>query len=211
MYNDITAIILAGGKSTRMGVNKSLLKIGGFTIIERVVNLLNPLFSKIMLITNNPEEYSFLELDKFGDIYTSVGPLAGIHSGLVHSKTEKNFIISCDIPLMTRELISYIIEYPTDKSIIIGKADNYVQQLCGVYNREVLPLTEQIIKENIVSEERNSDQKKRGCKVLELIKLADAQIINIEQEYKNYIPGTYHNMNNPSEYEYLLKKLATAD
>ena len=60
MYNDITGIILAGGKSTRMGQNKSLLKIGEYTIIERVVNLLKPLFPELILITNNPEEYSFL-------------------------------------------------------------------------------------------------------------------------------------------------------
>ena len=55
MYSDITGIILSGGKSTRMGVNKSLLIIDGKTIIARVRDLMLSLFSKVMLITNEPE------------------------------------------------------------------------------------------------------------------------------------------------------------
>lgn len=205
MYNDITGIILAGGKSTRMGQNKSLLKIGQDTIIERVVNLLKPLFPELLLITNNPDEYSFLNLKMYQDIYAGIGPLAGIHSGLLYSVTEKNFIISCDIPLMTRDVIQFLIDYPTTKPIVIAKADNFIQQLCGVYNKSILPLSEEIHKQHITTDERNTEQKKRGCRVLELVRLADAEIIDIEKEYKDYIPGTFHNMNNPSEYEYLLQ------
>jgi len=63
MYKDITGIILSGGKSTRMGDNKSLLKIGELTIIERVRILMKSLFDEVILITNDPADYKFL-LDK---------------------------------------------------------------------------------------------------------------------------------------------------
>lgn len=208
MYSDITGIILAGGKSTRMGNNKSLLKIGELTVIERVVDLIKPMFGKLILITNTPDEYSFLDLEMHQDVYKNAGPLAGIHSGLVHSTTEKNFIISCDMPLMTREVITFLLDYTTKRPITIAKADSFIQQLCGVYSKIVIPLAEQIFNNNVSGDERNTDQKKRGCRVLELVKLVDAEIIDIEKNFKDYVPGTFCNMNTPAEFEFIKAKLS---
>lgn len=225
MYNDITGIILSGGKSTRMGTNKSLLKLGDQTVIERIIDLMKPLFGRVILSTNSFDEYRFLGLEMFEDIYNGSGPLGGIHSGLVHSQTEKNFIISCDIPLMSAGIIKFLIEYSTDKPITIAKADGFTQQLCGVYSKSLLPEIEKIIEENITIDERNQsqqaslpvgkvettdqdihlkiEQKKRGCKVLQLVTAVDSEIIDIEKEYRYYVPGTFLNMNNPEEYEQL--------
>src|ERR1035437_11191089 len=147
MYSHLTGFILAGGKSKRMGTNKSLLKIGELTIIERVVNLMKDLFKEVILITNQSEEFSFLRLPMQEDIHKNTGPLAGIHSALVHTITDKNFIISCDMPLMTAGVVKYLIKYPTDKLITIARADNYVQQLCGVYNRSLISYIVNIIDE----------------------------------------------------------------
>jgi molybdenum cofactor guanylyltransferase len=204
MYSHLTGFILAGGKSKRMGTNKSLLKIGELTIIERVVNLMKELFEEVILITNQSEEFSFLRLPMQEDIHKNTGPLAGIHSALVHTITDKNFIISCDMPLMTAGVIKYLIEYPTDKHITIAKADNFVQQLCGVYSQSLVPYIENIIeKNNGNGDERNPDQIKRGCSVLELVKNVPAEIIDIENEYRDYRPGTFYNMNRPEEYNYI--------
>ena len=209
MYNNITGFILAGGESTRMGTNKSLLKIGGITIIERVVNLMRDLFQEVILITNQSEEFSFLKLPMYEDIYKNTGPLAGIHSALVHTTTDKNFIISCDMPLMTADVIKYLVEYPTDKLITIARADNYVQQLCGIYNRSLIHYIVNIIDENRTGEdESNPIQYKRGCSVLELVKNVPAKIINIEEEYPDYHPGTFYNMNRPEEYSFIKDMLS---
>jgi molybdopterin-guanine dinucleotide biosynthesis protein A len=205
MYKDITGVILAGGKSTRMGTNKSFLTLGSITVIERVVNLMKSLFSSVILITNQNEEYSFLNLPMYEDIYKGIGPLAGIHSVLINSSTEKCFIISCDIPLITTEVIKYIVEFPTQKPIIIARADNFIQQLCGVYSKSLLPVIVNIVDENnnLPDEKRNPEQQKRGCRVLQLVKTVDSEIIDIEKEYEDYIPGTFYNMNNPEEYKYI--------
>ena len=69
MYSDITGVILAGGKSSRMGVNKSFLKLGNQTIIERIVDLMKSIFSEVIIITNTPDEYKFLNLPLYEDIY----------------------------------------------------------------------------------------------------------------------------------------------
>jgi molybdopterin-guanine dinucleotide biosynthesis protein A len=209
MYNNITGFILAGGKSLRMGTNKSLLMIGGLTVIEREVNLMKDLFQEVILITNQSEDFSFLNLPMQEDIHKNTGPLAGIHSALVHTKTDKNFIISCDMPLMTEGVMKYLIEYPTDKLITIAKADNFVQQLCGVYSQSLISFIENIIEKNDTErDERNPDQRKRGCSVLELVKKVPAEIIDIEKEYKDYHPGTFYNMNRPEEYNYIKNMLS---
>ena len=69
MHTDVTGIILIGGKSIRMGENKALMKLGSKTVIERMVDIVQPLFSNIILISNTPEEYKFLQLPIFCDAY----------------------------------------------------------------------------------------------------------------------------------------------
>ena len=206
MYNDITGIILAGGKSSRMGENKSLLKLEGITVIERVVNLMQKIFKDVILITNTPDEYDFLSIPMYKDIYEYKGPLAGIHSGLTHTKTDSNFIISCDIPLMTEELIKYILEFKTEKPITICKADGFIQQLAGKYSKSVLENTEELLLEGI-KETRDSNQKKRKCAVLSLIDSLNAEIIEI-QNVDFYKEGTFNNMNRPEDYKKILEILS---
>lgn len=210
MYNDITGIILSGGKSKRMGINKSLLKIGNKSLIEIINGLLSDLFEEIILSTNEPQLYKFLKLKSFKDVYPNKGPLSGIHSGLINSKTDKNFIISCDMPFMTSEMIEYLVNYKCNKSIVVAKADGFVQQLCGLYDKSCLPIIENVLSENSVSENRNAQQEKRGCKVLELIKRAGAEIIDAEN-LPFYNKDLFFNMNSLEDYEYVKNKLMKAN
>jgi molybdopterin-guanine dinucleotide biosynthesis protein A len=201
MYQDITAIILSGGKSTRMGENKSFLKSGEITVIEHIVELLKSIFSNIIIITNEPELYEFLNVGLFSDIYKNAGPLAGIHSGLINSASEKNFIISCDIPLMTPEMFKSIVDYPSDKLIILPKADGFVQELCGIYSKSLIPVIEKIITDVQSVESRNSEQTKRKCKVHQLINSVPVTIIEKPEILSGYKENIFLNMNNPDDYE----------
>jgi len=207
LHKDVTGIILSGGKSSRMGQNKSLMKIGGTTIIEGVVDLMLSLFPEVILITNEPDDYKFLDLPMFEDVYRYKGPLAGIHSGLKHSKTNINFIISCDLPFMTKEMINYLIEYKTDKLITVAKADGFIQQLAGKYSKECLSPAEKILKEVVNNENRNVIQKKRKCNVLSLIDVVGAEIIPAES-LPFYNEDLYFNMNRTEDYNLLLNKLS---
>ncbi len=205
MYSDVTGIILSGGKSTRMGQNKSLLSLNGKTVIERVVDLMKEVFENVIMITNTPDEYEFLNIPLYKDIYEYKGPLAGIHSGLAHSNTDQNFIISCDIPLMTSEMIKFIVDYQTDKPVTVCRADGFVQQLAGRYSKSVLPEAEKALKED-QEEQRNADQKKRKCKVLSLLDIVGAEIIDAETSpvYKEML---FFNMNRPDDYQKIVEYL----
>jgi molybdopterin-guanine dinucleotide biosynthesis protein A len=206
MYKDITGIILSGGKSSRMGKNKSFLKVGDKTIIERVRDLLQGIFQNVILITNDPDEYEFLDLPMFEDVYKHKGPLAGIHSGMLHSSTELNFIVSCDMPFMTQEMIKYLVDYKTNKLITVAKADGFIQQLAGKYSKVCLIDAEQILKKQIEAERRDDVQRNRRCNVLKLIDRVDAEIIDaLKLPYYN--EDLYFNMNKTEDYELLLQKL----
>lgn len=201
MYSDVTGIILAGGKSTRMGENKSFLKLGDKTVIEKITNLMKNIFKTVLLITNTPEEYEFLSIPIFEDIYKYKGPLAGIHSGLTNSKTQNNFVISCDIPLMTEEMIKYIVEFKTEKPITVCKADGFIQQLAGRYSKSVLPLAEEILI-NYTEEIRAGIQKNRKCNVLNLLDKAGSEIIDAEKLFF-YKENIFFNMNRLEDYKKL--------
>lgn len=206
MYNDITAAILSGGKSTRMGENKSLMEIGDKTVIERTIELLQPLFNKVVLITNEPEEYDFLNLETFRDVYPGKGPLAGIHSALVNSATDSCFVISCDIPLMKSEMIKYLVDYPTDRMITIARANGFIQQLCGVYHKNCIAEAEKILSVEAKGEVRAPEQRKRRCSVMELIDKLGASIIDAA-ELPFYADDMYYNMNRKEEFEYVKSRL----
>lgn len=203
----MTGIILSGGKSSRMGQNKALMEIAGIKAIERIVNLMKPLFPKLILSTNTPDEYEFLGLEMVKDEYDNLGPASGIHAALKASNTDKNFIISCDMQLMNTETIKFIIDYPTDKQVIIANADGFNQQLAGVYTKNCIHAIDEIAKDDQEEENRYTEQKKRGCKVFKLVQKMEGKIIDAENEIPNYIPGTFFNMNKPHEYQEIVEKL----
>ena len=209
MYKDVTGIILSGGTSSRMGVNKSLLKVGEITIIERVRNLMQSLFKEVILITNDPADYKFLNIPIYEDLFKRKGPLAGIHSGLTHTSTEENFIISCDLPFITTEMIKYIVDFKTEKLITVAKANGYLQQLAGKYAKECASEAEKMLNEQLSKEIETSEQKNKNLNVLKLIEMVGAEIISAESLtfYKEEI---FFNMNEVEDYNLLLKRLNVA-
>lgn len=206
MRDNITGIILSGGKSTRMGENKSLLDINGKTAVQRISDLMQSVFSEVIIISNTPGEYDEMHVPVYKDIFEYLGPLAGIHSGVKHSKTEQNFVISVDMPLMTVEMIKYIIDYKTDHPVTVCRADGFIQQLAGRYSKTVLPEAESILSEG-VNEVRDDNQSKRKCAVLSLLDITGAEIIDAS-ELEFYREGTFFNMNRPEDYKFILSRLS---
>jgi molybdopterin-guanine dinucleotide biosynthesis protein A len=206
MYYDVTGIILAGGKSSRMGVNKAMLKYEGMSIIEHTAELMRSLFPRVIIITNDTNEYKFLGLEMFKDLFPGNGPLGGIHSGLSHSKTEKNFIVSCDMPLISKELVQFITEFKTAYPITLARAEGHIQQLCGIYSRSVLKPAESLCK-NSFSPVKNEE--KRRCRVLNLINTTGAEIIE-SFDIPFYSDDMFMNMNKPEDYELLLTRRDSA-
>lgn len=193
MRKDITGIILCGGKSSRMQTNKALLKLGDKTVIEIVAAKLKSIFNEVLISANNCNEYDFLNLPVVNDYFVGKGPLAGIHSALKYSSTDKNFIISCDMPLISVELIKYLINLNSEKSILLPKSNRRIQQLCGIYSKSVIDEIENIFK---LSEK---DKNIKGS-VYELLERASNEIIDVD-DLNFYSKNIFLNMNSPEDYE----------
>ncbi|WP_422447543.1 molybdenum cofactor guanylyltransferase [Thermoanaerobacterium sp. DL9XJH110] len=133
-----SAVVLCGGKSSRIGVkNKALLKIGGLTIIERIYSVLAPIFDEVFIVANSPAE--LLDLNPEFSIYTdeteSRGPLSGIYTGLIKMKGEAGFFCACDMPFLNEELIKYLIKSSAGWDVTCPRKDNYVEPLHSVYRK----------------------------------------------------------------------------
>lgn len=103
-----TAIILAGGKSRRMGFDKQLLKIHERRLIDSIVNKLKSEFEDIIIVTNRPELYENFQGTIIEDIIKFKGPLGGIHAGLSITKSKYAFVVACDMPNINLEYVRYM-------------------------------------------------------------------------------------------------------
>jgi molybdopterin-guanine dinucleotide biosynthesis protein A len=107
-------------------------------------------------------------------------------------------------------MIEYLIDFQTNKLITIARADGYIQQLAGKYSKDCLVAAENILKEQVNIENRNTKQRKRGCNVLKLIDKVGAEIISAES-LPFYNEDLYFNVNKTEDYNLLLKKVMLAD
>lgn len=135
--NNITGIILAGGKSSRMGTDKGLLKLNNKPFIQYSIDALKPLVSNIIIVSDYPEHDRF-GLKRISDITKDAGPVSGIYSGLEASKTELNLILSCDIPLITSEVLEKILDAVDNSSEIIqAESNGKTMPLIALYKRHI--------------------------------------------------------------------------
>lgn len=116
-----------------MGTDKALLKLGARTFIERIAGEATNTFDHVMLIADQHSEYGFLRLPSFPDIISGCGPLGGIHAALVHASTPKVFIVSCDLPLVTSEMMQDLVRLAEGDSIAIATDGTYHHPLFGIY------------------------------------------------------------------------------
>lgn len=201
MFKDITAIILAGGKSKRMGKEKALLPIGNKSIIQVLVEKLKGLFPRIILSTNSPENFVFLNIRMVEDFYKNMGPLSGIHAGLIETETEKNFVISCDLPLMNTEMIEYICNYKSDKKIVVCKIGDFIEPTFGIYSKSIVDDIEVILNLNL-----QQGLSPRDISIQNVIEKLNAEIID-PSSLPFYNEDLFYNMNSFEDYIYVTKKL----
>ncbi|WP_069650921.1 molybdenum cofactor guanylyltransferase [Caloranaerobacter ferrireducens] len=103
-----SAVILAGGKSTRMGFDKQLLNINGRRLILWIIEKLKDEFDDIIIVSNKPEYYSEVDCRIVSDIIKDMGPLSGIHAGLMNAKSQYVYFIACDMPVINIDYIKHM-------------------------------------------------------------------------------------------------------
>ena len=142
----LTAIILAGGKSSRIGVdkNKAMLKLNGKYLLDIVISKLKRITGDIIIV-GPPEKYpSYKQV--VSDLFNQKGLLVGLYSGLKASTSRYNLVVGCDMPFLNVELLQYMGDKIDSNDIIIPRyAKSYVEPLCAIYSKDCL----EVIKKNI--------------------------------------------------------------
>jgi len=148
--NKPNGIILCGGQSSRMGQNKALMKLGGITLIEHVINALKPICSEIILSVNN-DDLNFLPHQKVNDLIEGIGPIAGFYSSLKNSNSTENIIVSCDMPFISSAFLQYLLQQLNNFDIVLPIYNNKIQTVTGIFSKKILPdLKNQITLKNFV-------------------------------------------------------------
>lgn len=151
MNNEITSVILAGGKSKRMGRDKSLLKLGDKTLIEHVVDAIRPYVKSVLIVTNNEDKYRFIKNVSFiPDIKENQGPFIGLISGIKTIDTKWCFATSCDMPLLDGNIIDYLWIRKNGFIVSPFSLDGY-EPLISLYSKDILPFAEEVMTDNIRS------------------------------------------------------------
>lgn len=148
MPNVCSAIVLAGGKSSRIGTDKAELKILGDTpLIQTVVRILQTISDDVIVVTQGPK-YPDLNVTWKSDTYHNAGPLAGIHAGLLAAKNNYALVVACDMPFLSSQLLKYMVSLPQKYDILIPKLKTGVEPLHAIYSRRCLSHIEKRLKEH---------------------------------------------------------------
>lgn len=139
----ITIAVQAGGKSSRMGEDKALIRLAGIPLIERVLARIDGLADEILITTNRPETLTHLNLRMAGDEVPGAGALHGLKTALDAARGEIVLILSCDTPFVSRELLEHLLSRAHDADAIVPKHGDKYEPLQAVYNRSrCLPAVE---------------------------------------------------------------------
>jgi molybdopterin-guanine dinucleotide biosynthesis protein A len=144
MHPDLAAVLLAGGKSRRMGCDKAVLSLGGQPVALLLANRLHEVTDQVLLSTNEPSAYSFLGLTAVADLYPGCGPMAGVHAALRHTARSMVLVLACDLPAVTTQLLRRIIECAEGFDAVVPMtSDGLLHPVCALYRRACLPVIEQ--------------------------------------------------------------------
>jgi len=135
----VTGVILAGGRSSRMGSNKALLRYRGGRFIEAIYRQLSGLLDDVLLVTNTPEQYRFLNCRIVADIHPGLGALAGLQAGLQYADTDHIFAVACDMPYLNDTLVRALLARRQQADVVIPESDQGLEPLHAVYGKACLP------------------------------------------------------------------------
>jgi molybdopterin-guanine dinucleotide biosynthesis protein A len=147
----MTSIILAGGRSLRLGRTKYLETIGDKSLIQWVIDRLATVSTEIIIATAHGEEIpcsSDARLETVADIHPGKGPLAGIHSGLVASSNSRAIVVSCDTPFLNVGLLEYMTQTCPAFDIVVPRMREKIEPLCAVYSKNCAAPIRELLEQN---------------------------------------------------------------
>jgi molybdenum cofactor guanylyltransferase len=194
----ITGIVLAGGKSKRMGTEKGLIEFRGKKLIQYSIDSLAPFCDRILISTNS-NSYDFLPYPKLPDIYANSGPMGGIYTGLVNSENDLNLVLSCDMPFIKADLLNDLILNSEGKDIVVPwYRDKHFEPMCALYHKNVEAIFFDFIQ-------------RKNFRIPDTFKVANTCKFEINPDLKYFSDDLFFNVNSREELAQIQRKFDLND
>ncbi len=193
----VLGAVIAGGLSTRMGKDKSLMRLGGLPLIEHAARFLLARFPRVIIVSDHPDKYRFLNLEIIPDLHKGIGPLGGIHAALAFAHKGVVFISSCDTPLVPPPLIDYLLAVDSPQRTRIPRLGGIFQPLLGSYDASLLPAIERSIAN-------------REHRVTSLLEENSFLSVEISSDLPFYSPDMFSNINSPDDFAQMERRITAS-
>jgi len=191
---NMTAIILAGGNSIRMGQNKAFVPIDGVPIITRIHTLLTELFDEVIIITNQNDLFKNLDSRIYADLLPDKGALGGLYTGVFFSRFDYSFCVACDMPFIKRSLVQFLIRNTDNADAVVPRTSDGLQPLHAIYSKRCLDAMRRVI-----------DQGK--YKIIDFYNLVKVKILEESDFlYLDPLKESFMNVNTPEELRFAKAK-----
>lgn len=184
----VSAAILVGGQSRRMGRDKAFIEIRGRTMLAMVVEQLRPLFGEMMIVGSGAPAYTGYGVPAYPDLRPGMGSLGGIYTALSRSANPQVFCTACDMPFISTKLVGALLRKAGEgRDAVIPRVADELEPLCAVYSRKILPVIE-----------KDLDASVRRIKTT--LATLDIAVVDTE-ELRRYDPElrTFFNINTPED------------
>jgi molybdopterin-guanine dinucleotide biosynthesis protein A len=184
---EVSAFVLAGGQSTRMGTDKALIELEGRPLLVRALAAARTVTHDVRILGSRQKFANYGQVVE--DEFPNHGPLGGIHAALRASSADLNLIVAVDMPFVEERFLQFLIEESrrTSAVVTVPRAAGNWQPLCAVYRKRFADVAEQALRQG-----KN--------KIDPLFSLVELCIVNqAELEKQGFVPGMFRNLNTPEE------------
>lgn len=151
MIADVTGVLLAGGRSTRMGMDKRVLSIGGSTMLERSLAVLQEVFQNVSVVVADELPIGVTGISLWRDLIPNRGSLGGIYTGIRLAKTPYIFVAACDMPFLKATLIRYLVSLKDEVDIVMPRWGRNSHPTHAVYGHHCVPVMEDMMRSSHLS------------------------------------------------------------
>lgn len=190
--HDITGVLLAGGKSRRMGIDKRFLKLDGETLLHRVLSVYELLFTEIVIVVAEPlPELSDSKHLVVRDLVPNCGSLGGLYTGLSVARSARIFGAACDMPFLNPAAISYLVESGMEDVVMPKLTATGFQPMHAVYSKACLPYLRHMIETRHLSIQEVLDHPKLRVRLV-----SEEELRSVDPELHSFL-----NLNTPEDAE----------
>ncbi|RLA88687.1 MAG: molybdenum cofactor guanylyltransferase [Deltaproteobacteria bacterium] len=191
----VTGVILAGGKSKRIGINKAFIEIAGKPLISIIIDLFSKIFKEVIISSNQPELYTNFNLPVVPDLIPNSGSIGGIYTGLTRSSFDYTFFSACDMPFLNEKLIRFMLSKRNGFDVIIPKTEKGFEPTHAIYSKNCIKPIKKRLDQNIL-------------KIIDFLSEVKVKTISIK-EIKKFDPtlSSFFNINTIKDLKIALKRL----